>query len=539
VALKLAKTPLLKTRMDLFQQALNAGYSASELSKIGLGSQITLNWKGDCGHSWPARVKDRSTRGTGCPFCSGRSLLKGFNDLQTRFPEVASQWHPSLNGQLKPDEVSAGSHAKAWWMGSCGHVWEAQIKSRALGSRGCGYCTGRSVLAGFNDLATTHPHLAKNVSKNSSISAEEITFGSQKVVLWNFGCGHEFDAQVTEVVRGARCPYCSGHRLKKGFNDLETRYPKLSKEWNQSKNGKLKPSDVSFASAKKVFWSGSCGHTWQAVISNRSKLGHGCSICAGKTVISGVNDIATVFPQLLSEWDFQQNEIMPSQLSWGTKSNLHFLCSLGHSYKANPATKVKRRLGCPYCAFRKLLEGFNDFETVCPDAAREWDFIKNDSKPSDFLPGSQNKFWFVCDKGHSWIASLFSRYHTKTGCPSCAETGFNPLKPGAIYFLKHESLRSFKVGITNTGTRQDRIAAFVSRNWELIHKWDIDQGYVAYESEQLFFYWLRNEICLPPSCTKEELQGMSGFTETFTMGVISEALVKSKIGKIIASNQSS
>ena len=531
-------TPLLKTRKDLYRQALNGGHSAQELSKVSLGSQSTFNWRGDCGHSWSARVKERSKRGTGCPFCSGRSLLKGFNDLQTRFPEVASQWHPSLNGGLKADEVSAGSHAKAWWLGPCGHAWEAQIKSRTFGSRGCGYCKGRAVLSGFNDLATTHPQLAKHVSKRSSLSPQEVSFGSQKALVWDFGCGHEFEAQVTAVVRGARCPYCSGHRLLRGFNDLESRYPQLCKEWDQSKNGKLKPSDFSFASSKKVFWSGSCGHAWQAVISNRSKLGHGCSICAGKSVMESVNDIATVFPQLLDEWDYEQNTSGPTQLSWGTGKNIYFVCGLGHSYKANPATKVKRNLGCPYCAFRKLLKGFNDFETICPDAAREWDFSKNKAEPSEFLPGSQNKFWFICDKGHPWIASLFSRYHTRTGCPSCAETGFNPMKPGAIYFLKQDGLRSFKVGITNIGTKQDRISAFLSRNWDLIDKWELEHGYVVYESEQLFFHWLRNEIGLPPSCTKDDLQGMSGFTETFTMGVISETLVRTKISKIIASVQS-
>lgn len=464
--------------------------------------------------------------------------MKIINNLQDLFPEIATQWHPSLNGDLLPEQVSAGSHKKAWWLGPCRHVWEAQIKSRTFGSRGCGYCKGRSVLAGFNDLATTHPQVAKHVSKNSRFRADEVSYGSHKVVVWDFGCGHEFDAQVTEVVNGARCPYCSGQRVLRGFNDLESRYPQLCDEWNQSKNGKLKPSDVSFASTRKAYWSGACGHTWEAIISNRSKLGHGCSICAGKTVISGVNDIATVFPKLLSEWDYQKNEFEPTQLSWGTRKDVYFSCSLGHSYKSNPATKVKRNLGCPYCSFRKLMRGFNDFQTICPDAAKEWDFSKNKLGPSDFLPGTQDKFWFVCSKGHPWNASLFSRYHTRTGCPSCAETGFNPLKPGALYFLKQDVLRSFKVGITNIGTKQDRISAFVSRNWELIVKWEFDQGSTAYEVEQLFFYWLRNEIGLSPSCTKDDLQGMSGFTETFTMGVISESLVQSKIRKLIASTES-
>lgn len=526
---------LLKSRKDLFLEAQAGGHSTKELSIIRLGSQKILQWRGACGHVWPARVKDRTKRGTGCPVCSGRTTLSGFNDLQTLFPEIAAQWHPTLNGKLTPNQVSAGTHSRAWWLGPCKHVWHAQIKSRTYGGRGCGFCQGRAVLQGFNDLATTHPQIAKYVSPNSQINVKDVSFGSKKVLLWKFGCGHQFDSPVFEVVGGARCPYCSGNRILKGFNDLESNFPQLAKEWHQSRNGSLKPNEVTVASSRKVYWSASCGHTWQAIISNRTKFGHRCSVCAGKTVVTGVNDVATVFPQLLNEWDYKKNEFQPQELTWGTRKNIYFLCELGHSYKSNPATKVKRGLGCAYCAFRKLLPGFNDFETVCPEAASEWDHTKNKHGPGEFLPGSQEKFWFVCKNGHSWPASLFSRYHTQTGCPSCAITGFNPLKPGLIYFLRNDELRSFKVGITNKDAKANRIAAFQSRNWELIFTWELSRGHVAYEVEKIFFLWLRNEIGLPPSATKDQLQGMSGFTETFQMGVITEEVIKGKISKLVGS----
>ena len=61
--------------------------------------------------------------GSGCPYCAGRKVLPGFNDLVTLAPEVAKQWHPALNGNLTPEMVTAGTKRKVWWecdQGMCG-----------------------------------------------------------------------------------------------------------------------------------------------------------------------------------------------------------------------------------------------------------------------------------------------------------------------------------------------------------------------------------------------------------------------------------
>ena len=62
----------------------------------------------ELGHSYRATVSSRTQRKTGCPYYAGRKVLKGFNDLKTLCPGVASQWHPSLNGALTPEMVTRG-----------------------------------------------------------------------------------------------------------------------------------------------------------------------------------------------------------------------------------------------------------------------------------------------------------------------------------------------------------------------------------------------------------------------------------------------
>lgn len=100
-------------------------------------------WRCDLGHAYRAAVSARTVGGSGCPYCSGRKVLPGFNDLSTKEPEVAKQWHPTLNGTLTPEMVTAGSHRKVWWECDLGHVWKAAIYSRTGPKKcGCPVCAG-------------------------------------------------------------------------------------------------------------------------------------------------------------------------------------------------------------------------------------------------------------------------------------------------------------------------------------------------------------------------------------------------------------
>lgn len=101
-------------------------------------------WRCEKGHSWKTPVRTRTHAACGCPYCAGRKVLKGFNDLFTCMPEIAAQWHPTLNGTLTPYDVTHGSKKKVWWICEEGHVWCASIASRTGGKRcGCPVCAGK------------------------------------------------------------------------------------------------------------------------------------------------------------------------------------------------------------------------------------------------------------------------------------------------------------------------------------------------------------------------------------------------------------
>ncbi len=98
-------------------------------------------WQCEKGHEWQTSVTNRTNRGSGCPYCAGRKAGSD-NNLLAVNPELARQWHPKKNGELKPDGVTAGSKKAVWWLCGKGHEWKTQIGHRSRGS-GCPYCAKR------------------------------------------------------------------------------------------------------------------------------------------------------------------------------------------------------------------------------------------------------------------------------------------------------------------------------------------------------------------------------------------------------------
>ena len=111
-------------------------------SMVKPGSAKKVWWKCEEGHEWQAPIRDRSQKHHGCPYCSGKRLVPGQNDLATINPDLASQWHPTRNGELTPADVKPKSNIKVWWVCKRGHEWQASINNRAKGA-GCPYCSGR------------------------------------------------------------------------------------------------------------------------------------------------------------------------------------------------------------------------------------------------------------------------------------------------------------------------------------------------------------------------------------------------------------
>ena len=317
---------LVTTNPDVAAQA--HGWDPRTVSR---GSGSKFEWKCEFGHLWEATVNARA-RGTGCPICSNHQVLVGHSDLATRNPAIASQadgWDPTT--------VSPHSGTKKKWRCPEGHGYMATVAHRSEG-KGCPFCAGRKVLVGFNDLATTHPVIASEAHEWDSTT---VSAGSHARKMWRCALGHIWDESVKgRALSGYGCSYCSGKRVLKGFNDLATTHPELAAQadgWD--------PTEFSKGHNREKNWICGFGHSYSDTVNHRTGMDTGCPICAGKKVLVGFNDLASVNPDLASEadgWD-------PTTITRGSNRKVLWRCPKGHLWKTSP-TDRSRGEGCPTCS---------------------------------------------------------------------------------------------------------------------------------------------------------------------------------------------
>jgi hypothetical protein len=235
---------------------------------VSAGSGKKCSWICEKGHdSWQAKVYNR-TSGHGCPTCYKEPDVS----LLESHPDIAAQWHPSENGDLLPNDVSAGSNKKCWWICEKGHPWQAVVKDRTKG-KGCRTCYKEPYVS----LLESHPDIAAqwHPSKNGDLLPKDVSAGSNKKCWWICEKGHPWQTRVYHRTYGQGCPTC----YKEPYVSLLESHPDIAAQWHPTENGDLLPKDVSAGSHKKCSWICEKGHdSWQAKVYSRTS-GNGCPTC--------------------------------------------------------------------------------------------------------------------------------------------------------------------------------------------------------------------------------------------------------------------
>jgi hypothetical protein len=177
------------------------------------GTGKVLWWKCPKGsdHEWRATGAAR-LNGHGCPVCSNK-LVTVSNSLATTHPELAAEFHPTKNGDLRPSGVVAGTGRRVWWKCAAGpdHEWRTTGASRLAGG-GCPACAGTQISV-TNSLAT-YPDLAAEFhpTKNDHLTPADVLAGTSKRFWWQCSIDprHEWVAAVApRTARGVGCPSCA------------------------------------------------------------------------------------------------------------------------------------------------------------------------------------------------------------------------------------------------------------------------------------------------------------------------------------------
>ncbi len=442
---------------------------------------------------------------------------------------LMKEWDYEKNNALSLDPFFVGmaSHKKAWWKCSEGHSWYAMISDRSGQNRGCPYCAHQIPIKGENDLQTIYPEIAKewHQSKNKDAPSDYLP-GSHKMVWWICSKGHEYQSIIKNRTKGVGCPYCAGKKVLVGFNDLGTKKPDLASEWHPTKNGNLKPSDVTPFSNKKVWWICTFGHEYESTVNNRSN-GRGCKKCSDFLRTSFPEQaffyyVKQVFPDAINcykeifEKSMELDIYIPSiktgieydGVFWHDKSNLireekkYRICQENHirlfRIKEGSFTGFAENADSiwyipPNCNDNSLsfyIAGFlmhltvsftglpdvdvgrdrkkimeylypkkNSFLSLYPDIASEWDYEKNiPIRPEFFAVHSNEKVFWKCKScGCSWEATIADRTRPDkpTGCPACGS--------------RTASEKRIKSYIEKTGSFADNYP-------ELLEEWDYEKN---------------------------------------------------------------
>lgn len=166
-----------------------------------------------------------------------------------------------------------------------------------------------------------------------------------------------------------------------------------------------------------------------------------------------------------------------------------------------------KTVGCAVCAGKQVEPGLNDLLTTHPAIAAE---AKGWEPQSVTAGSSSEKRLWVCEEGHEWRAPVAERT-AGHGCPSCAQSGFDPNKDGWLYFLSHPDWEMLQIGITNVPG--DRLSTHKRLGWEVIELRGPMDGDLARQWETDILRMLRKKKAVVGST---EIAGrFTGYTESW------------------------
>ena len=333
-----------------------------------------------------------------------------------------AQGHPTIAAQLVDQtlatQLSQGSAQSVEWQCDLGHRWFAKVYNRtnAKNRTGCPVCIGKTVLAGYNDVATTHPDVAA-LFADQALTTTVTAFSNKKVHMrCAVDASHEWDSPPSRIAAGqGGCPSCSGRRSIVGANDLATTHPAIAAQLVDLNLG----TRLKAGSSTAVEWR--CpvnpSHTWLSNPYARVHQNAGCPVCSGRVRDVGINDLATTHPEIAATLVDQS---LATKLGHGSTEKVWWRCldDPAHTWAASVSNRAHRS-ACPVCANRQIIAGHNDLATTHPELARQ---LLDPLLATAISYGSGRLVQWRCenDDDHTWMAFPYHRTGLNpTGCPQC------------------------------------------------------------------------------------------------------------------------
>ena len=386
---------------------------------------------------WQATVWARSN-GSGCPYLTHGALWTGFNDIGTLRPDLTLEWDNHKNGNLTPRDVVCGSNKSVWWKCKKGHSWKAKISNRCILNRGCPHCSREIktsfpeqvvyyyINRAFQDAQSGcrnvidmeldiyipsirvaieydgyawHKDIQRDLRKNNKcqemnirmiriredgcpeMSSDDFCTIFKTISNNNYALSDaigqiaaylnvEIDVDIERDI--AEIQSLVEYMQKE--NSISKLFPRVAKEWHPTKNGNLKPENISAQSSRVMWWylpyddpvSGlHFDWEWKAAINDRTYGGDGCPYLSGAKIDPAYNSLLVLNPSLSGEWNYDKNKGLtnkkgedissPDKVGPGSHQYAWWKCSkCTHEWRAKIENRHRLGRGCPECAKEKL-----------------------------------------------------------------------------------------------------------------------------------------------------------------------------------------
>ena len=426
-------SPLGYTDSNLVDELVSKHIKKNMIDSL---SNIVATWKcSKCSGKYDCSVVKRHQEG--CPYCSNKQMLKGFNTLQETHSYLEKFWDEGNSTKLS-DYWSKSTEAINWSCPCCGIHFQCSpiemISRTNIENSNFETCPNNcdwDTLVFNNDILHDSPKLREEWSSKNGIPVHlALSHIETKKYWWHCSsCKQDYlcSIPIRREVKNT-CPYCNDELPLKGFNTLFDDYPEFSDFW--SKNNSQDPTQMTISGAKnnKFLWICSCCNLefeekLEVIIDKFSiiqgkELIRVCPYCTEK-IPKPSESLGGQKSFLRSEWLENLNGDI-NKIFCNSSDTVEWMCRRCHrNFKARISERKENDNCCPYCSKRELAVGYNDLATTHPLVIKEWSAL-NDRESCSVMCNSNYRAWWKCPvcKGE-YQQEVQSKVIIKKPCPYC------------------------------------------------------------------------------------------------------------------------
>lgn len=381
-------------------------------------------WQCQNGHEFQRTFRSLKKRQYPCTLCAKSILLTN--------PEMVAYWHPTKNGTLRIGDVLRRNIKGVWWQCENGHEWFSRDNRM---EHDCKDFVGHDIQKSLAERNTDNlvlpiPNSDADMvfwdpDKNVETTPVGMLSYSNEKVHWRCVNGHEWTAGFSHQRNNLKV--CKKCELSLLFSN-----PELAKRWHPTKNGELTPLYVSKGANEKVWWQCENGHEWQGLVSVANAQSKPCKFCLHspeeehetvqiKEAPHAKNAVAIVTDTPVELPSTKKAAVVADAVKPVVAPPVKKATVVADAVKPVVAPPVKKATAVANAPIEA--PSTKEAHTSAAEIPVVfWDYEKNGRLLPDMLkPSSGEKVFWICSKGHKWLATFSSQRRKTTVCKQCED----------------------------------------------------------------------------------------------------------------------